>query len=78
MGPYTHYEIDSPKLSAAIKAKREREGLTYRQVAWDSEISHTVLYKVAEQGQWPDLRTYLKLLDWLNVKPAPFTKRVGK
>lgn len=58
------------KLAALVKAKRGRQGL--RETADEiGEISASTLSRI-EQGKMPDLDTFMRLCDWLNVSPHEF------
>jgi len=63
--------IDSSKLSHMIKSKRGKEGL--RAAAKDIGISAPTLSRI-EQGNLPDIDTYVKICEWLKVSSDYFTK----
>lgn len=56
--------LDTKKLSEMIKSKRGSIGL--RKLASQIGISASTLSRV-EQGNLPDIDTYIKLCDWLDV-----------
>ena len=62
--------IDSSKLSHMIKSKRGKQGL--RATAKDIGISAPTLSRI-EQGNLPDIDTYVKICEWLNVSNDYFT-----
>lgn len=63
-------QVDIEKLAAMIKAKRGKMGL--RQTAQEiGHVSPSTLSRV-ESGKMPDMDTFLRLCDWLGVKPEQF------
>ena len=66
-------ELDMNRLAAALKAKRGSLGL--REAAQQiGHISASTLSRV-ENGQVPDMDTFLALCDWLATPPAEFFVR---
>jgi len=69
-------QIDAKELARLIKAKRGNRGL--RAVAEEiseqiGEISFSTLSRV-EQGNLPDLDTFMKLCDWLEISVEDLKK----
>lgn len=62
--------LDTKKFSEMIKSKRGNTGL--RTLAADIGVSASTLSRI-EQGNLPDIDTYLKLCNWLEVTPDFFT-----
>lgn len=62
--------IDSNKLSGMIKSKRGNQGL--RATAKEIGISAPTLSRI-EQGNLPDIETYVKFCEWLSVSTDYFT-----
>lgn len=62
--------IDSKKLSSMIKSKRGKQGL--RAAGKEIGISAPTLSRI-EQGNLPDIETYVKLCEWLKVPTDYFT-----
>lgn len=54
-----------------VKSKRGNTGL--RALASQIKISPSTLSRI-EQGNLPDIETYLKICEWLEVSPDYFTK----
>ena len=64
------------KLAALVKAKRGKNGL--RKTAKEiGEISASTLSRI-EQGKMPDMETFIRLCDWLEVKPDQFFENPSK
>lgn len=63
-------KIDSDKLSSMIKSKRGNHGL--RATAKIIGISAPTLSRI-EQGNLPDIETYVRICEWLNVPTDYFT-----
>jgi len=64
------------KLAALIKAKRGKKGL--RATASEvGEISASTLSRI-EQGKMPDIDTFMRLCDWLEVTPEQFFETDGE
>ena len=64
--------LDTQKFSEIVKSKRGKKGL--RQLASEIGISASTLSRV-EQGNLPDIDTYLKLCEWLEVSSDYFTSK---
>ena len=62
--------LDTLKFSEMIKSKRGKKGL--RQLAAEIGVSASTLSRV-EQGNLPDIDTYIKLCEWLDVSTEYFT-----
>lgn len=62
--------LDTKKFSEMIKSKRGSTGL--RALATEIGISASTLSRI-EQGNLPDIDTYLRLCNWLEVSSEFFT-----
>ena len=63
-------ELDTQKLASAIKSKRGSSGL--RITAEEIGTSASTLSRV-EQGNLPDIETYIRICKWLEVSTDYFT-----
>lgn len=64
--------IDTRKLSEMIRSKRGEKGL--REVAKEiGDVSSSTLSRI-EQGNLPDIDTYVRLCQWLEVSTEFFTE----
>ena len=63
-------KIDSEKMATMIRSKRGKLGL--RAAAQEIGISAPTLSRI-EQGNLPDIDTYVKICEWLNVSTDFFT-----
>ena len=63
--------LDTKKFSEMIKSKRANMGL--RALSAQIGISASTLSRI-EQGNLPDIDTYLRLCDWLDVTSDFFTQ----
>lgn len=63
--------LDTKKFSEMIKSKRGSKGL--RILASEIGVSASTLSRI-EQGNLPDIDTYLRLCEWLEVSTEYFTK----
>jgi transcriptional regulator with XRE-family HTH domain len=62
--------VDVPKLAALLRAKRAHRGL--REVAEEIRgVSASTLSRL-EQGNLPDLETFMRLCNWLGVSADDF------
>ncbi|MGH7984308.1 MAG: helix-turn-helix domain-containing protein [Candidatus Udaeobacter sp.] len=62
--------VDVPKLAALLRAKRAHRGL--REVANEiGDVSASTLSRL-EQGNLPDLETFMRLCNWLKVSADDF------
>ncbi len=67
-------KIDTQKLSEMLKSKRGKKGL--REVSKEiGQVSPSTLSRV-EQGNLPDIDTYVKICNWLEVPTDFFTESV--
>ena len=62
--------LDTQRFSEMIKSKRASKGL--RVLASEIGVSASTLSRI-EQGNLPDIDTYLRLCDWLEVSTDYFT-----
>lgn len=62
--------LDTLKFAEMIKSKRGSKGL--RALASEIHVSASTLSRI-EQGNLPDIDTYLRLCAWLDVSPDFFT-----
>lgn len=67
--------IDTNKFAEMIKSKRGGTGL--RQLSSEIGISPSTLSRI-EQGNLPDIDTYLTLCNWLEVSPEFFTNVISE
>jgi len=66
------HEVDTAKLAAALRDKRSRESLGVRAAADQvGGVSASTLSRV-EQGNLPDVDTFLRLCRWLGLPPSYF------
>lgn len=65
-------ELDTQRLAAAIKSKRGSAGL--RSTAEVIGTSASTLSRV-EQGNLPDIETYIRICKWLEVPTDHFTHK---
>lgn len=64
--------VEIERLAALVRARRGKKGL--RQVAAEIEgVSPSTLSRV-ENGKTPDIDTFLKLCDWLEISPNELIK----
>lgn len=64
--------VDTHRLAAMVRAKREEEKKGLRKVSEETDVSASTLSRV-ESGHLPDLDTYVKLCRWLGVSAEEFT-----
>jgi len=62
--------LDTLKFAEMIKSKRGSKGL--RALASEIHVSASTLSRI-EQGNLPDIDTYMRLCEWLEVSPEFFT-----
>ena len=63
--------LNTEKFSAMLKSKRGNKGL--RAVAQEiGEISASTLSRI-EQGNLPDVDTFIRICKWLGISPEDFT-----
>ncbi len=69
--------IDVAAFYAALDAKRQAEGLSWRELARHLGISPSTLTRMA-QGKRPDVDTFATLLRWLGMLADAFMRPVTK
>lgn len=73
--PKTIVDVDA--LYDALKTKRDRQGLSWREMANDLDLSPSTFTRMA-QGQRPDIDTFTTLLDWLGMPAGKYTRIEGE
>lgn len=64
--------VEIERLAALLKAKRGKRGL--REIAVEmGEVSPSTLSRV-ENGKMPDMDTFLRVCDWLEIAPSELIK----
>jgi transcriptional regulator with XRE-family HTH domain len=63
--------VDLGALYSALDSKRRGEGLSWRELARQLEISPSVFTRLA-QGRRPELETFLTMVGWLGVSAEDF------
>ena len=67
--------IDIEKFARLVKNKRGRKNL--REIAKEiGEVSISTISRI-EQGKIPDLSTYMKICEWLEVSPEEFSINIS-
>ncbi len=69
--------LDIAKLSAMVRTKRGYSGLRSVSAELENAVSPSTLSRV-ENGKLPDMETFLRLCDWLEVPPAEFFIGTGR
>jgi len=65
--------IDLGALYSALDSKRRGQGLSWRELARQLEISPSVFSRLA-QGRRPELETYLAMVNWLGATAEDFVE----
>ncbi|MFE4857317.1 helix-turn-helix domain-containing protein [Streptomyces sp. NPDC056670] len=60
------YQLDVPELQRRLDAKRQRDGLSWRQVAEITDLSSSMFSRLAA-GHRPDADALVSLLVWLDL-----------
>jgi transcriptional regulator with XRE-family HTH domain len=66
--------IDVTALYVALDARRNRQKLSWRELAKELGLSSSIFTRLA-QGRAPELSSYRKMTDWLGVGMDDFTER---
>ncbi len=66
--------IDVTALYVALDARRNRQKLSWRELAKQLGLSSSIFTRLA-QGRAPELSSYRKMTDWLGVGMDDFTER---
>lgn len=67
-------QLDVEMLVAALKAQKDAQGLSWRQLASSAEVSPSTLTRM-QQGKLPDVNTFTALTRWLKMPAETFTHR---
>ncbi|HZM82663.1 MAG TPA: helix-turn-helix domain-containing protein [Candidatus Limnocylindrales bacterium] len=65
------------ELGRLVRERRERSGLSVRQAAQAADVSFMTVTRV-EEGNQPDLVTFMKLCAWLGRPPSSFFRPVAE
>ena len=72
----TQPHVDLDRLSAHLRTKRGQRGL--REVAEEiGDVSASTLSRI-EQGNMPDVATFMRICQWLGVESSEFTTETAK
>lgn len=69
--------LDISELGRVVRKRREDNGLSVRQAAQAADVSFATITRV-EDGNQPDLTTFLKLCAWLGRSPSSFFRPVAE
>jgi transcriptional regulator with XRE-family HTH domain len=73
--PKTIVDVDA--LYDALKTKRDRQAMSWRELAHDLDLSPSTFTRMA-QGQRPDIDTFTTLLEWLGMPADKYTRLEGE
>ncbi|MDE2987128.1 MAG: helix-turn-helix transcriptional regulator [Chloroflexota bacterium] len=59
-------ESNTPRLGAALRARRRQQRLSLRDLAAETGVSVNTLSRV-ERGHVPDLKNFHRIVDWLDI-----------
>jgi transcriptional regulator with XRE-family HTH domain len=68
--------VDVEALYSALDAKRRRQGVSWREIANELDISASTFTRMA-QGQRPDIDTFTTLLAWLEMPAEKYARPAG-
>ena len=66
--------IDIPALYVALDARRNREEMSWRELAKELNLSPSVFTRLA-QGRQPEVSSYARMTNWLGVSMDDFVER---
>jgi len=66
--------IDIPALYVALDARRNKEGMSWRDLARELELSASIFTRLA-QGCAPEMASYARMTNWLGVSMDDFVER---
>jgi transcriptional regulator with XRE-family HTH domain len=69
--------VDVEALYAALNTKKTKQGLSWRELAGELELSPSTFTRMA-QHQRPDIDTFTTLLDWLGMPASRYTLVEGE
>jgi transcriptional regulator with XRE-family HTH domain len=69
--------VDVEALYSALDTKRRRQGVSWREVANELDLSASTFTRMA-QGQRPDVDTFTTLLAWLEMPAAKYARPSGE
>jgi transcriptional regulator with XRE-family HTH domain len=66
-------EVNVAALFSALDSKREAEGLSWREVARELEVNHSIFTRLSK-GHRPDVDSFVTLTSWLGMAPERFVE----
>jgi transcriptional regulator with XRE-family HTH domain len=69
--------VDVEALYRALNDKRDRRGVSWRELANELELSPSTFTRMA-QGQRPDIDTFSTVLQWLGMPAEKYTRIAGE
>jgi transcriptional regulator with XRE-family HTH domain len=69
--------VDVEALYAALDSKRKAQGMSWREIAHELEISPSTFSRMA-QGRRPDVDTFATLVHWLGMPAESFMRSTRK
>jgi transcriptional regulator with XRE-family HTH domain len=69
--------VDVEALYAALDSKRKAQGMSWREIARELEISPSTFSRMA-QGRRPDVDTFATLVHWLGMPAESFMRSTRK
>lgn len=69
--------VDVEALYGALNTKRDRQDISWRELANQLELSPSTFTRMA-QGQRPDIDAFTTLLDWLGMPAHKYTRMAGE
>src|SRR4051812_10185417 len=66
-------QINVAALFSALDSKREAENLSWREVAREVGVNHSIFTRLS-QGNRPDVDTFMTLTGWLGLSPDRFVE----
>ena len=69
--PKSKRTVDVGALYNCLESKREGDGLSWREVARELDVNHSVFTRLS-QGKRPDVDTFMTLTGWLGLAAERF------
>jgi transcriptional regulator with XRE-family HTH domain len=66
--------FDIPALYVALDSRRNKEGMSWRDLAGELNLSPSIFTRLA-QGSQPEVTSYVKMTSWLGVSMDDFVER---
>ncbi len=70
--------FDAVRFSVAVQMKRKMCNLSTKELGEITSLSSATISRIEQEEYAPEMVTFLRLCDWLDLEPQQFFKKVKK